>query len=209
MDTATTITDIPSLASNVMDGTDDLDRRTFLKRSAVGSFGFGGLTALDGWNRQDGDDGNGPGYVRRIAFPYPEQLDGDLVRKLFLMTDRKEVDPQTLEDANLDAARSCDFVDWPPDDFNVWEGIIVEWSTPGEALGGFFGVNPDVRAQQLIEQNTVFVEDRESDVPLGTPFIINNVVECPDDYVGVTATQLPGVDIKTGPGVSTGGSPQS
>lgn len=182
-----------------------LDRRTFLKRSAAGSIGVAGLGAR---RRQAGDEGDRQPYVRRMAFPDPERLGGELRDKIFLMTDRKEVDPQSLADANLDAAKACGFDDWPPDRLNVWEGIVVEWARPVDAIRGFFGLNRDVRAQQLVEQNTVFVEDREADIPLGTPFIVSNVVDCPDDYVGVTAVQLPGVDIRTGPGVGTGESPQ-
>lgn len=167
------------------DRDDQLDRRSFLKQSAVGSFGFAGWTAQDEPERAR--------YTRRMAFKYPERLGEHLRRKIVLMTDRTDDDPDVSE---ID---TCEFSNWPTDDINIWEGIIVEWEGP---IQGFFGVNPDVRAQQLVQRKKILVDDQRSPIELGTPYIINGIKQCPDDYVGVTATKIPGIDIKTGPDVS-------
>ncbi|NEU55804.1 hypothetical protein [Halorussus sp. MSC15.2] len=191
-----------------------LDRRSFLKNSAVGAFGFAGWAARDG---QDGDgqggdgqggDGQGGGerplYVRRMVFPYPERLGGDLRQKIIIMTDRKDTRPDSLEDVNVDAVDNCNFSgQWPPEQLNVWEGIIVDWANAGRMVG-FFGGNPTVEATQLVERNSIFVENQPTNIPLGTTFIVNSVDKCPGDLVGVEATKVPGIEIQTGPGVSTG-----
>ncbi|MFC4447644.1 hypothetical protein [Halorussus aquaticus] len=183
----------------------NLDRRSFLKNSAVGAFGFTGWAVQDG-DGQDGENGSGdrPLYVRRMVFPFPERLDGDLRRKIIIMTDRKDTRPDSLEDVNVDAVDNCNFSgDWPPAELNVWEGIIVDWKNAGRMVG-FYGGNPTVEATQLVERNTIFVENQPTNIPLGTPFIVDTVDKCPGDLVGVEATKVPGIEVQTGPGESTG-----
>ncbi|MFC4553045.1 MULTISPECIES: hypothetical protein [Halorussus] len=206
-----------------------LDRRSVLKKSAAAlPLGLGGLAgrgatdrradgrdaslAQDGPDGGDGGAGDRPLYVRRMVFPYPDELGSspqfdpstDLVQKLIIMTDRKDTRPDQLGDVQQENLNGCQFSgDWPPQNFNVWEGIVVDWRN---ALGsaGFFGANPRVRATELVERNTIFVEPQPQDIPLGTTFIVNNAIDCPGDLVGVTARKVPGVRIVTGPGESTG-----
>ena len=159
----------------------------------------------DGGNGQDGgSEGERPFYVRRMVFPYPERLDGNLRQKIIIMTDRKDTRPDSLQGVNVDAVDNCNFSGgWPPEQLNVWEGIIVDWKNAGR-MAGFFGANPTVRAEQLVERNTIFVEEQPTDIPLGTTFVVSSVDKCPGDLVGVEARKIPGVRIITGPGESTG-----
>ena len=194
----------------------ELDRRTILKKSAaalpLGLAGVGkggaddgdGLFAQDGPDGGDGDSGDRPLLVRRMVFPYPERLGGNLRRKIVLVTDRKDTRPDQLEGVDQNEVGRCNFSgEWPPQNLNVWEGILVDWKNAGSMVG-FYGSNPTVEATQLVERNTIFVEGQPSDVPLGTPFIVNSVDKCPGDLVGVETTKVPGIEIKTGPGESTG-----
>ena len=203
----------------------DIDRRSFLRQSAVGAFGLAPLvsgdgsirpTLQDGGGGQDGggqEGGNGqdggsegerPFYVRRMVFPYPERLGGNLRQKIIIMTDRKDQRPDELRGVDQNEVGQCNFSGgWPPRNLNVWEGIIVDWQNAGR-VAGFFGANPTVRAEQLVERNTIFVEGQPTDIPLGTPFIVSSVDRCPGDLVGVEARKVPGIEVQTGPGVSTG-----
>jgi hypothetical protein len=165
-----------------------IDRRGFLMQGAVGAFGIAGWTAQDEPERAR--------FARRMAFDYPERLGEDLRRKILLLTDRTDDDPDVSE------VDSCEFANWPPDKLTIWEGILVEWEGPVE---GFFGRNPDVRAQQLVERKQIFVDEQDTPPELGTPYIISGLVDCPTGFADVRATQIPGIDIKTGPDVSTGG----
>ncbi|WP_276298913.1 hypothetical protein [Halorussus lipolyticus] len=167
----------------------DIDRRSFLKQSAVGAFGVGGVATQDEPNRFRA--------TRRMAFDYPERLGDSLRQKIVLLTDKTDDDPDVSE---ID---TCEFSNWPPDELTIWEGILVEWDG---SVQGFFGTNPDVRAEQLVERKQIFVDEQDTPPELGTPYIISGLVECPEGFAGVTATQIPGIDIKTGPGVSTGDS---
>jgi hypothetical protein len=167
----------------------DLDRRDFLKRSAVGALGLAGFAAQDEPTR--------PRYTRRMAFNYPERLNASLVRKIILLTDK------TSEDPDVSEVDGCEFSNWPPERLTVWEGIIVEWEG---ALQGFFRTTtPEVRAEQLVERKQIYVDEQDTPPELGTPYIVNRLESCPGETAGVTATQIPGIDIKTGPDVSTGG----
>ncbi|UPV75071.1 hypothetical protein M0R89_03140 [Halorussus limi] len=202
----------------------DLDRRSFLKKSAVGAFGIGHLTAGDvagratardggGLGQGDGQDGgegeDRPLYGRRMVFPYPERLGGNIRQKIIIMTDRKDTRPDQLKGVDQSDIDECNFAEnWPPENINVWEGIIVDWRNAGRMVG-FYGQNPTVRATQLVERNTIFVEGQPTEVPLGTPYIVSRVHQCPDDLLGVEAVKVPGIEVKTGPGVSTGESTES
>lgn len=188
----------------------NIDRRAFLRKSAVGSLGIAGLSATatratastqdgDGQGGDEQDEPSRPRYGRRLAFRYPERLNSQLRRKIVLMTDRTDDDPDVSE---ID---TCEFSNWPTDDINIWEGIIIEWDG---AIGGFFGTNPDVRAEQLVQRKKIFVDDQQTPIELGTPYVINSITTCPGDYVGVTAIKIPGIDIKTGPDVSASRSPE-
>lgn len=166
----------------------DIDRRDFLKQSAgaVGAFGVGGFALQD--------EPEQALAVRRMAFNYPERLNADLRRKIILLTDK------TSENPDVSEVENCEFTEWPPERLTLWEGIIVEYEG---ALGGFFGFNPNVDAQQLVERKQIYVDQQDTPPELGTPYIISGLVGCPGDTAGVTATQIPGVDIQTGPDVST------
>jgi hypothetical protein len=168
--------------------------------------------------RDESDDGGGDDggsaegysdssfYGRRLVFPYPERLGGDIRQKIIVMTDRKDKRPDELEGVDRNAVGECNFGDeWPPDELNVWEAILVDAENQ-DKVAGFFGENPTVRAEQLVERNTVFVDEQSSDVPLGTPFVVSRTDTCPGEFVGVEAAKIPSIDIKTGPGVSTGNS---
>ncbi len=190
----------------------DFERRDFLKRSVVGAFGVGGATrsltvgarARDGDGREgDEDDQDGSFYGRRMVLRYPDRLGGDVRQKLIIMTDRKDRTPDQVRGMDADAVARCNFGDeWPPENLNVWEGILVDWKNAGRTVG-FYGRNPTVRATQLVERDTIFVDAQPSDIPLGTPFVISRTNRCPGGLLGVEAIQVPGIDVKTGPGVST------
>lgn len=177
------------------DTNDELARRTFLKQSAVGAFGFAGWVAQD--------EPEQARYTRRMVFPFPERLGENLRQKIIIATDRKDQRPDELKGVDENEVDACNFSDWPPETMSIWEGIIVDWKN---ALGtvGFYASNPTVRATQLVERNTIFVDEQSDPVPLGTPFIVNGLVDCPGDLQGVTATKIPGINIKTGPGEGTG-----
>ncbi len=168
----------------------DIDRREFLKKSAVAPVGLAGVLAQD--------EPSAARTARRVVLDYPERLEGGPRQKILLMTDRDEEDPDVSEVAG------CAFADWPPTDVGVWEGIIVDWeSAAGDLRSMFSGARPVVRANRLIELDTIYVDEQDSPVPLGTPFVANRVEECPGEWIGLNATQIPGVEIRTGPGVST------
>ncbi|MFC7082451.1 hypothetical protein [Halorussus caseinilyticus] len=167
----------------------DLDRRSFLKRSAVGAFGLSGVAAQQEPNRFRS--------TRRIAFEEPSGLSDDWRQRIILLTDRTDDDPDVSE---VDA---CAFSNWPTEKMTIWEGIVVDVKDLGD-VAGFFGSNPTVRAEKLVERNRIFVDEQQTPVPLGTPLVVSGVVDCPEKYLGVLATQIPGIRIKTGPGVSTG-----
>jgi len=184
----------------------NLDRRTLLKRGAVGALGVTGMAATGvGASAQDPDattqdEPERARYTRRIALPYPERLDGGPVRKILLLTDRTNDDPDVSE---VDA---CGFSNWPTEDLTIWEGIVVDWENAVGDLGfGTTGGTPTVRANRLVEIETIFVDEQATPVGLGTAYIVNGVVDCPGEYRGLTAERLPGVQIQTGPGVSTEG----
>ncbi|WP_135853830.1 hypothetical protein [Halorussus salinus] len=192
----------------------DFDRRSFLKQSVVGAFGVGGATSslTGGVRAQDGggqggdtdeEDQDGSFYGRRMVLQYPDRLGGNVRQKLIIMTDRKDRTPDQIQGINEEAVAQCNFGDeWPPENLNIWEGILVDWKNAGRTVG-FYGRNPTVRATQLVERDTIFVDAQPSDIPLGTPFVISRTNRCPDGLLGVEAIKVPGIDVKTGPGVST------
>ncbi|WP_137284796.1 hypothetical protein [Halorussus salinisoli] len=167
----------------------DLDRRSFLKQSAVGAFGFGGVAAQQEPDRYRS--------TRRIAFEEPDRLSDDWRQRPLLLTDRTNDDPDVSD------VDGCAFSNWPPEKMTIWEGIVVDVKDIDD-VAGFFGADPTVRAEKLVERKRIFVDEQRTPVPLGTTFVISGVVDCPGEYLGVTATQIPGIRIKTGPGVSTG-----
>lgn len=178
----------------------NVSRREILKKGALLPAG------LAGWATQD--EPERARATRRMALKYPERLGDQIRRKLILLTDRTQDDPDVSE---VDA---CAFSNWPPDRLTIWEGILIEWEPVADAVsnfgdivetGGFFGVNPNVRAQQLVEREKIFVDEQQTPVELGTPYIVSGIEDCPGEYLGLTATQIPGIDIRTGPGVSTDG----
>lgn len=167
--------------------------------------GGGQATTTDGPDGGDGNAGDRPLFLRRMVFPYPERLGDDLRQKIIIVTDRKDKRPDQLKGVDQKAVGECTFDGrWPPKNLNVWEGLLVD-ARNSDQLEGFFGPNPTVRATQLVERNTIFVEGQPSEIPLGTPFVVSSVDKCPGDLVGVEATKIPGVEVKTGSGVSTGG----
>jgi len=192
----------------------DFDRRDFLKQGVVGAFGVGGATrsltasarAQDGDGQEgDGDENGHDGsfYGRRMVLRYPDRLGGNVRQKLIIMTDRKDRTPDQIRGVDEDAVAQCNFGDeWPPENLNVWKGILVNWKNAGRTVG-FYSRNPTVRATQLVERDTILVDAQPSDIPLGTPFVISRTTRCPGGLLGVEAIQVPGIDVKTGPGVST------
>lgn len=178
----------------------DINRRDFLKKSAVAPVGATGLLAQDGDSTTQDGEPSAARVTRRIALDYPERLEGGPRQKILLMTDRVDDNPDVSE------VDGCAFSDWPPEEVGVWEGIIVDWQNEaGDFQFGFFGGNPTVTADRLVELDTIYVDEQDTPVPLGTPFIVNRILECPNEWVGLNATQLPGIDIQTPPGVSTDG----
>lgn len=206
------------------DANGDIDRRTFLKRSGVGAFGLGGLTARglqDGGDGRDGSDGQNGGdgqdggalYARRFAFNYPERLgpqeepeerydpEGDLLQKIILVTDRRDRYPDELD---IQEDKVADCVDgWSADELREWEAIIVDWKNTVQIFGSF-DATPTVQAKQLVELSSLVAQPRSDPVPLGTPYIVTGVQDCPGDLVVASAEKVPGVRISTGPGESTG-----
>lgn len=172
------------------DDTDpNLDRRTFLKRSAAVPLGVAGWTAQD--------ESESARVTRRVAFRRTPELGENYRRKILLLTDR------TTRDPNVDAVEGCGFSDWPTDALTIWEGIVFDWKNAAGTVG-FYGDDPTVKAQEMAKRNTIYVDEKANPVPLGTAYIVNGVEECPGEFVGVTATQIPGVQIKT-PSDETGG----
>ena len=168
-----------------------LGRRAVLKRSAAGAFG------LAGWGvRERQDDGAQNRYTRRMAFEEPDRLSDDWRQRPLLLTDRTDEDPDVSEVAD------CAFGDWPTENLTIWEGIVVDVKNI-EDVRRFLGASPTVRAEKLVERDRMYLDERDTPVQLGTPFVVDGVVECPGAYLGVTATQIPGLRIKTGSGVST------
>lgn len=162
----------------------NLDRRTFLKRSAALPLG------VAGWNVQDGPDRGR--YTRRMAFHRTPELGGGYPGKILLLTDRTTRNPDVSE------VDGCGFADWPTDDLTIWEGIVFDVRNAA-GTAGFYGDNPTVRAQTQVKRDAIYVDERRTPVPLGTTYIVNGVVECPGEFVGVTAEQIPGVRIRTPP----------
>lgn len=200
---ATTITDVALVALVAMSDEDEtlgrpvtdrdttLDRRSFLKRSAVAPLGIG-VGVAERSRRQSAR------INRRIAFRRPETLSPDYTRRILLLTDR------TNENPDVSDVAECAFGNWPTENMTIWEGIVVDAKNPDEIVG-LFGQTPTIRAQKLVERKRIFVDERRTPVELGTPFIISRVVNCPGDWLGVEAAQLPGINIKTESGVSTQG----
>lgn len=166
--------------------TGKINRRKFLKHGATGALGVAGWTAQD--------ESGSTRFARRMAFDYPERLDANLRGEIILLTDKTNDDPDVSE------VDGCQFANWPTDKLTIWEGIIIEWEGPVE---GFFGRNPNVRAQQLVQRKQIYVDEKDTPPELGTPYIVSSLVDCPREFAGVRATQIPGIDIKTGPDVST------
>lgn len=165
-----------------------LDRRKFLKESAVVSLG------LAGWLEQD--EPERARYARRMALRYPDRLDGGPRRKILLLTDRTNDDPDVSE------VSACNFTNWPPDELTIWEGIVVDW----ENAAGDFGFSiargrPTVRANRLVKREKIYVDEQESPVELGTSYIVSGVERCPGEYRGLRVTQIPRINIKTGENV--------
>lgn len=161
------------------------DRRELLKKSALVS------TGLAGWARQD--EPERARYTRRMALRYPERLDGGPRRKILLLTDRTDDDPDVSE------VETCNFANWPPDELTIWEGIIVDWENATADFGfSIAGGKPTVRANRLVKREKIFVDEQKSPVELGTSYIVNGVEGCPGEYRGLRVTQLPRINIKTG-----------
>jgi hypothetical protein len=174
------------------DVTPDTDRREFLRRSAVASLGLAGFAGVAGAQ----DEPDSARLTRRMAFEEPATLSDDYVRRVILLTDRMEPDP------DMPPIAECAFENWPPDELGLWEGLVIEWQNQG--FGELLTDNKRVRAEKMVELRIV-VDEQDSPVELGTPFIVGGRVECPEGYVGVNANEVPGLRIKTGPGVSTQG----
>lgn len=99
---------------------------------------------------------------------------------------------------------ACAFSSWPPERLTIWEGIVVDWENAAGDFGfGLMTGQPTIRANRLVEVDRIFVDEQDTPVELGTPYIVNGVLECPGEYRGLTATKIP--DIETGPDVSTEG----
>ena len=161
-----------------------------MKRSAAVPLGFAG------WRPQD--DSESARITRRIAFRKSGRLDEEYIRNITILTDREDTTPDT---STVD---ECTFSDWPTDELSRWDGIIVDWENAGRSVG-FYGGNPTVKAIQLIERNSLYLDEKPGEVQLGTPYVIDSVTECPGEFIGVNATQVPGIEIRTGPGESTQG----
>ncbi|WP_227353772.1 hypothetical protein [Haladaptatus salinisoli] len=166
-----------------------LDRRRFLRLagSSVGLAGIAGSGTAQRLNRTN----------RRMVFRDTPKLSDAYLNRIVLVTERSDA-----RDPNVPPVGRCGFGDpWPPENVDVYQGIIVEWRN--EDTAGFFGTNPTVRAQKLVRRE-LYVERRETPVELGTTFVIGNVVRCPSELVGVEANQIPGIRIRTGPGNESG-----
>lgn len=160
----------------------NLDRRTFLKRSAAVPLGVAGWTAQD--------ESESARVTRRMAFRRTPKLGENYRRKILLLTDRTTRDPDVSE------VEGCSFSDWPTDALTIWEGIVFDWKNAAGTVG-FYGDNPTVKAQAKVKRNTIYVDEKDTPVPLGTAYIVGGVVDCPGEFVGVTPSQIPGVQIKT------------
>lgn len=168
--------------------TRDITRRAVLKQSAVGPLGLAALAAQDEPSRAR--------VNRRMAFREPASLSDDYVRRVILLTDRHRESP------DMAGVADCAFSNWPPDRLTLWEGLIVEWQNRG--FGEILTADPEVRAERLVETRIV-VDEQETPIELGTPFIVGERIECPGEYVGVNASEVPGLRIKTPPSVDTDG----
>lgn len=160
-----------------------LDRRRFLELTA-GAVGLAGTA--HGKTRQVNR------LNRRMVFEDPKTLSDAYLNRIILVTNKSE------PDTNIPSVGGCGFDEpWPPEGVDVYQGLVVEWRN--RETGRFFGTDRRVRAQKLVRRD-LYVERRKTPVEIGTPFLINNVVRCPDGLVGVEANQIPGVRIETPPG---------
>lgn len=167
----------------------NINRREFLRTIGVAPVGFAATAAQDEPSR--------PRVTRRMAFEEPAKLSDDYVRRVVLLTDR-----MPDEQPDMPALRECSFSNWPPDELLVWEGLVIEWQNEG--FGEILTGNAQVRAERMAELRIV-VDEQEEPVELGTPFIVNNRIECPEGYVGVTASEVPGLRITTPPDLDVEG----
>ncbi len=170
----------------------DIDRREFLGRGAVTLLGIAGLAGSAGAQ----DEPTRSRLTRRMAFDEPATLSDDYVSRIVLLTDRMEPDP------DMPPVAECAFSNWPPEELGLWEGLVIEWQNEG--FGELLTDSKEVRAEKMVELRIV-VDEQASPAELGTPFIVGGRVECPEGYVGVETNEVPGLRIKTGPGVSTQG----
>ncbi len=131
-----------------------------------------------------------------MVFEDPPSLSDDYKNRIILVTDKSE------PDTGIPSVGGCGFDDpWPPKGVDVFDGLVVEWRNKDTSR--VFGTTPRVRAQKLVRRD-LYVERRDPPVEIGTPFIISEVVRCPDGLIGVEANQLPGVRIETPPGNESG-----
>ncbi|WP_049969895.1 hypothetical protein [Haladaptatus cibarius] len=166
---------------------DGVNRRRFLELAA-GTVGLAGTShgATQGAFR----------FNRRMVFEDPDVLSDAYLNRIVLVTDTSEAE------ANVPSVGRCGFDDpWPPENVDAFQGLVVEWRNRDTAR--LFGTDRRVRAEKLVRRH-LFVERRETPVELGTPFIISNVVRCPDGLVGVEANQIPGIRIETPSGNEEG-----
>lgn len=162
----------------------ELDRRRFLRRagSSLGLVGAVGVGSADQLNRLN----------RRMVFEDPPELSEEYLNRIVIVTDKSE------PDTNVPSVGECGFGDpWPPEGVDVFQGLVVEWRNRDTAR--FLGTDRRVQAQKLVRRD-LYVERRDPPVEIGTPFIIGNVVQCPNGLVGVEASHVPGIRIETGSG---------
>ncbi|SIR26930.1 hypothetical protein SAMN05421858_2055 [Haladaptatus litoreus] len=166
---------------------DGVNRRRFLELAA-GTVGLAGTAhgATQGAFR----------FNRRMVFEDPDVLSDSYLNRIVLVTDKSE------PDTGIPSVGGCGFDQpWPPEGVDVFQGLVVEWRNRDTAR--LFGTDRRVRAEKLVQRD-LYVERRETPVEIGTPFVINNVVRCPDGLVGVEAGQIPGIRIETPSGNEEG-----
>lgn len=106
-------------------------------------------------------------YLRRMVIPRIERFSDDYVGRFVLLSDPLEKEPEAS------AIDDCEFASWSPDETDVYEGLIIDRHQTQEAV-----------------QTDIYMRTGTEFEP-GTLFIITAQSPCPNDYVGLEATQVP------------------
>lgn len=157
-------------------------RRSVLRRGAV-AVGGGVLVGQVDAQESETPTGTGPGGARalqRMIIPRVEAFEGNYEGQyVFVQTDAGE-SPNDLP------SRECDFrTTWPPDRTQRFDGQLLD----------------RISEQPTTAEVPIFTDGRVQQIDDHTHFIVQRVVTCPGDYVGLYAERIPrGVKVGGPPG---------